>query len=617
MGIIQNLFDIVTRTSPSWRRFFMLALDLIPILPAYLLAHALIDPTQIPLIASKDFILIFLVAGISRRLSGLHALKLYGSNLFVLKHAAVTAIILSAFMFFTPFLWQAQHDIETITAFSIILSFGGTFLRIICASIMDVLQRKSLNLEPVVIFGVSRAGIQLIAALKMSRGMRVVALVDESPTVQGSVVAGFKVQNPDSLGALVKNRKIKKIIIGLDRLTRQSRQDYEEKLAHLNCEIQFIPSVSDLLREHNWSKNLSSRLLPRHQVDLQFDAFDKEFCGRAILVSGAGGSIGSEICLRLLQHQPSKIILFEQSEFALYQIGAEMRGQKSFENVEIIPILGSVCDSSAVEECIKLHHVEIIIHAAAYKHVPIIENSQIEGLSNNIFSTNVICALALKYQIARVVLVSTDKAVRPTNIMGATKRIAELILQVSQRRSQKTIFSSVRFGNVLESSGSVVPLFKKQIENGGPVTITHKEMTRYFMTVEEAAQLVLTAGAMAEGGEVFLLDMGKPIKIADIAKQLITLAGYHYSDKSSQDNVIQIKEIGLREGEKLYEELLIGDNCIETPHPKIMRAIEPSISEEELQVLMKELNQIVDHRDYNAISGFLTKWVDGYRKSLH
>ena len=230
MGIIQILFDIVTRTSPSWRRFFMLALDLIPILPAYLLAHALIDPTQIPLIASKDFILIFLVAGISRRLSGLHALKLYGSNLFVLKHAAVTAIILSAFMFFTPFLWQAQHDIETITAFSIILSFGGTFLRIICASIMDVLQRKSLNLEPVVIFGVSRAGIQLIAALKMSRGMRVVALVDESPTVQGSVVAGFKVQNPDSLGALVKKRKIKKIIIGLDRLTRQSRQDYEEKI---------------------------------------------------------------------------------------------------------------------------------------------------------------------------------------------------------------------------------------------------------------------------------------------------------------------------------------------------------------------------------------------------
>ena len=329
--------------------------------------------------------------------------------------------------------------------------------------------------------------------------------MDESPAVQGSVVAGFKVKSPAALEELVTSHKIKKIIIGLDRLTRQSRQDYEEKLTHLNCEVQFIPSVSDLLRDHKWTKNLSLVYCQDIKLICNLMPLIKNLMAAQYLSLAQVEALVLKFCLRLLQYQPSKIILFEQSELALYEIGCEIRSQKAFENVEIIPILGTVCDTSAVEECIKLHDVEIIIHAAAYKHVPIIEHSQIEGLSNNIIGTNVICTLALKYQIARVVLVSTDKAVRPTNVMGATKRIAELILQVSQGRSQKTIFSSVRFGNVLESSGSVVPLFKRQIENGGPVTVTHKEMTRYFMTVEEAAQLVLTAGAMAEGARFLCL----------------------------------------------------------------------------------------------------------------
>ena len=496
--------------------------------------------------------------------------------------------------------------------------FGSLFLisflsRLLLSSFLNKLEGSGTEKENVVIYGVDRTSIQLITALKLSKTEKVIALVDDNSSLYGALIAGYTVQSSEKLEEICDNSVVSKIIIGQAIIERQTRSELRRSLSVLNVELVFNPTVAELLGFRRGELNISDLIIPREKSVMSLVDMPCAYRGKTILLTGAGGSIASVICKELCKHKINKIILYEQSEFALYTIEKNLRSIEDYHEIEVLPILGSVCDSSMMDEVLKIHKPHIIFHAAAYKHVPIIEQNELVGLRNNVLGTQILNEAAIRHKIDRVVLISTDKAVRPTNVMGASKRIAELLVQGAQEKTIKTVFSSVRFGNVLESSGSAIPLFKEQIAKGGPVTITHKEVTRYFMTVEEASELVLLAGFMALGGEVFVLDMGKSMKIIDVAEKLIRAAGFEPTFDLPKNNQIQIKEIGLRAGEKLYEELLISENTFETPHPKILRAEEPALSSSEIKTLLKELNTLLNEGDKKNVRKFISNWVEGYQ----
>jgi len=353
-------------------------------------------------------------------------------------------------------------------------------------------------------------------------------------------------------------------------------------------------------------------LLERDKFDSSLLDIQGPYKTKSILISGAGGSIGSELCRQILMHAPSKLVIYEQSELALYQIEKELKPIAKKLDVELIAVLASVSDAQTVSDIFAVHNIEVVFHAAAYKHVPLVEANEIAGLNNNVIGTHILANQALRSNIETFILISTDKAVRPTNIMGATKRLAELIIQDCDKRSKKTKFSMVRFGNVLGSSGSVIPLFKDQISKGGPVTLTHDEVTRYFMAISEAAYLVIIAGSFAQGGDVFVLDMGKPVKIKDLAKRMIERSGFTIRNEDNPYGDIEIVTTGLRPGEKLYEELLIGVETLTTPHPKILRAKESSLGSKDIRNLVKEIEVAVKTNNATEARTIVSKWVEGY-----
>ena len=356
-------------------------------------------------------------------------------------------------------------------------------------------------------------------------------------------------------------------------------------------------------------------LLGRNIVNLDLPDIAKTFANRSVLISGAGGSIGSELCRQVLSCRPRRIVLFDLSEFALYSIDREIRPAAELAGVEVATMLGSICDRARVKSVMQAHGVEIVLHAAAYKHVPLVEGNEIEGVKNNVFGTRVLAEVARDLRIDLFIMISTDKAVRPTNVMGATKRLAEMVIQHLQARTRTTKFAIVRFGNVLGSSGSVIPLFRRQIAAGGPVTVTHKEVTRYFMTVAEAAGLVLLAGAYAEGGDLFVLDMGRPVKIIDLARRMIELSGLTAKEPGNPDGDIEIRLVGLRPGEKLFEELLIDCEVLPTPHPKILRAMETCPSRVELTRVLRQLHAAIKANSAEAVRRQITRSVEGFRQA--
>lgn len=482
--------------------------------------------------------------------------------------------------------------------------------------ILDAPKRWGRAGVPVAIYGAGAAGLQLAQALRQSSEVRPVVFIDDNPSLHGSLVSGLSIKAPSELRDVVEARKIQRVLLAMPSAPKTEQNAILDRLSSLPCEVQVLPSYVDLISGKNAELRTVSpdELLGRNKVDLDTPEIAKAYAGRNVMVTGAGGSIGSELCRQLLDCRPARIVLFEQSEYGLYEIERELRPLAAQLQIPIVARLGSVTNRPRVDTVLKGEAVDIVLHAAAYKHVPLVEDNPLEGARNNVVGTQTVADAAKAAGVERFILVSTDKAVRPTNIMGATKRMAELVVQDLQTRSPDTRFAMVRFGNVLGSSGSVLPLFQRQIKAGGPVTVTHKEVTRFFMTIPEAARLVLLAGAYATGGDVFVLDMGQPMKIIDIARRMIELSGQSVRQEGAEDG-IEIKVTGLRPGEKLYEELLIDDDSlVGTPHEKILRAQEAQLSQIEVAAMIKDLNRSLTKGSAADLQKLVEARVDGYHK---
>jgi FlaA1/EpsC-like NDP-sugar epimerase len=470
----------------------------------------------------------------------------------------------------------------------------------------------------VAIYGAGRAGTQLASALRAGHEYLPTAFIDDKRELRGAVIAGVKVFPSEHLETLVAKGKIKEILLAMPSLSRAQQKRILDRIEPLKVKIKVTPPVQRLvdgvLRAQDVREIEIEDLLGRDPVDLDPHLISACITERSVMVTGAGGSIGSELCRQIMNLGPSRLILLETSEFALYSIEQELQNARKTMSVDVqvIPFLGSVLEYEKCKKIMLAFAVDTVYHTAAYKHVPLVEQNPIEGVRNNVLGTLSLNKAAIAAGVKCFVLISTDKAVRPTNVMGATKRLAELILQAFSQQQKNTRFCIVRFGNVLGSSGSVVPLFRKQIADGGPITITHPEITRYFMTIPEAAQLVLQAGAMGEGGDVFVLDMGEPIKIVDLAKRMVHLSGLEIKSDTTPEGTIDIHHVGLRPGEKLYEELLIGTNVEGTSHPLIMRAQEVEIPWIILEDLLTRLEGACDRFDYERVRELLLQAVTEY-----
>lgn len=479
---------------------------------------------------------------------------------------------------------------------------------------------KGSAAKRVVIYGAGMAGAKLCSVLLGGPDFVPVAFVDDNLAVRGSRINGIRVYNSSELPELISQYEIERVLLAMPSAQKWRRREILSRLAPLGVHIQSLPDLSDIIagraRIDEVKEVEIADLLGRDPVPPHTPLFGTCIRGKSVMVTGAGGSIGSELCRQILPLVPRRLILFEISEYALYNIERELRetAKKSGVCVEIVPLLGNAIDRHRVREVLSTFEVHTLYHAAAYKHVPIVEHNIIEGIHNNVIGTWYAAEAAVDAAVDTFVLVSTDKAVNPTNVMGATKRLAELVLQALQQRTKVTRFCMVRFGNVLASSGSVVPLFQEQIRQGGPVTVTHPDVIRYFMTIPEAAQLVIQAGAMAGGGDVFVLDMGQPVRIDDLARRLIGLMGLTVRDAGNPRGDIEIKYTGLRAAEKLFEELLIGTNVTGTDHPMIMRAMEHSLAWPRMQQLLDELLVALQAFDCERALSLLSEAVAEYHR---
>ncbi|MEH6789277.1 polysaccharide biosynthesis protein [Parasphingorhabdus sp.] len=468
---------------------------------------------------------------------------------------------------------------------------------------VDILGRNRFDGEVrnVLIYGAGSAGQQLAASMRSEPAMRLRGYVDDDRRLDGQRLDGDKVFWSGHLPNLIKKRQITDILLALPRINRRKRRAIVEQVREFKVHVQTLPNMQEIISGKISFSDIRELeiedLLGREPVLPNELLFGKTIVGKTVLVTGAGGSIGSELCRQIANSGARRLIMFDLSEFALYEIEKELKkglASHGATTLELIPVLGSVTDAERLKEIFARWQPDTVFHAAAYKHVPLVEANPVEGIRNNILGTQTLAAAAHQAGVRDFILISTDKAVRPTNVMGATKRAAEQIIQTCARNDGETRFSMVRFGNVLGSSGSVVPLFRKQIEQGGPITLTDRKVTRFFMTIPEAAQLVIQAAGMARGGEVFVLDMGKPVKIIDLAETLVRLSGLTVRNQTNPDGDIEIVEVGLRAGEKLYEELIIGNDPMETLHPRIMKAHEVCLAQEVLDGLVAELRDCRD-----------------------
>lgn len=479
--------------------------------------------------------------------------------------------------------------------------------------------RSNIEKSPVIVYGAGQAGARLVSALVHGNEFYPRAFVDDNPELWGNDIRGVRILSPLKIPDLVVEFKITEVLLALPSVSRGRRLEIVKSLRTLPVKVSTIPGLLELVSGSAKFDEIRpiqiEDLLGRESVEPNQQLIQQCITGKSVLVTGAGGSIGSELCRQIIRQRPARLVMVDFAEHNLYSIERSIRSildQEGF-NIEVVPLLGNVLDQCRMTELIRLYGVQTIYHAAAYKHVPIVEYNLVEGVRNNTLGTRTMALAAVACGVERFVLISTDKAVRPTNAMGATKRMAELILQGME--SSDTQFTTVRFGNVLDSSGSVVPLFRSQIESGGPVTVTHPEIIRYFMTIPEAAQLVLQAGAMGGSGDVFVLDMGEPVKIVDLARTMIRLAGLEEITDEHPGGDIVIEFSGLRPGEKLYEELLIGNATIGTEHRQILRATEDGLSSAALEAALDSLSAAVKTANCGQIMSLLREHVQGYKPS--
>jgi len=482
----------------------------------------------------------------------------------------------------------------------------------------NIFQR--MNLPKAVIYGAGQAGRQLAQAMAHGHEMRVVAFLDDDDRLHGHVLNGLPIHSPMDLQGLVETQGVRTVLLAMPSVSRRRRNEILSQIRNAQVAVRTLPSVTDLAQGKVSISDLHELdiddLLGREPVAPNHILLAKNITGKVVLVTGAGGSIGSELCRQILAVGPAKLLLIEQSEFALYAIHQELEeklaGLDGATPPVLVPLLASVQDGDRMREIMSTWHPDTVYHAAAYKHVPLVEHNPAAGIKNNVWGTLCTARAAQEAGVRDFVLISTDKAVRPTNVMGASKRLAEMVLQALAASGTGTTFSMVRFGNVLGSSGSVVPRFRQQIRDGGPITLTHPEVTRYFMTIPEAAQLVIQAGAMAKGGDVFVLDMGQPVKIMDLARRMVELSGLTVKDEQNPEGDIEIAVTGLRPGEKLYEELLIGTDPKPTSHPRIMKAHEAFIPWVELEAKLNALEMAVNVNDVGVIRLMMQQLVAGY-----
>jgi FlaA1/EpsC-like NDP-sugar epimerase len=481
---------------------------------------------------------------------------------------------------------------------------------------------KTANIPRVLIYGAGEAGRQLESALSNAYDMKVVGFLDDDPSLHGISLAGKKIYSPASLEDLPHLLNIHSVLLAIPSASRSRRNQIIEFVKNVRLPIKTLPSMGDLASGKVVASDIRTLdiedLLGRESVFPDLNLLKKNSYKKIVMISGAGGSIGSELCRQITDLEPEVMIMVDQSEFALYKIQQELEqrliGLKQL-SMTLVPVLASVANSGRMSAAIAQWKPDIIYHAAAYKHVPLVESNVIEGISNNVMGTLALAKIASEFKVPNFVLISTDKAVRPTNVMGASKRLAEMILQALEETTNQTRFSMVRFGNVLNSSGSVVPRFHQQIESGGPITLTDKRVTRYFMTIPEAAQLVIQAGSLATGGDVFLLDMGEPVKILDLARRMIELSGLDIKDANNPEGDIEINEIGLRPGEKLYEELLINGSPESTSHKRIFKSHEGFIPWSDLEIKIERLNFLLETSDVSSVLSALRELVPAYKPS--
>jgi FlaA1/EpsC-like NDP-sugar epimerase len=493
-----------------------------------------------------------------------------------------------------------------------IITIGGT--RFTIRSILTIDQRRA-NIDRVIIYGAGSAGIQLASALALGKEYKPVAYVDDDKKKQGTIQQDLRVYKPRHIPRLINRTGASIVLLAMSNTTPSTRARIIQSLSEFEIRVQTIPGFADIVNGDARIEEIRDieieDLLGRDSIPPDENLLDQCIQGKSVMVTGAGGSIGSELCRQVIARSPITLILYELSEYALYAIEQELESTNS--ETKVIAILGNVQDEDLLRELMYSYKVETVYHAAAYKHVPIVEHNIIMGLKNNVFGSRAAASAANSAGVRNFILISTDKAVRPTNFMGATKRFAELILQdFAVNQKSKTTFSMVRFGNVLGSSGSVVPLFRKQILQGGPVTVTHPEITRYFMTIPEAVQLVIQSSALSQGGEVFVLDMGRSVQIKNLAKTMIRLMGKSLRTSEDPDGEIEIEYSGLRPGEKLYEELLIGNNCVRTSHPKITRATESQLEASTLKSLYEEIVSACGSRNHQRIMELVKLAVPEY-----
>ena len=543
-------------------------------------------------------------------------IRYMGLELFVVgaRTAAGSAIVGAVLMHFfvfgvTPYRWSVAY-----ASFSFMYVCGSRYF----TRLFLVNQQAHSQREKVIIYGAGSAGIQLTMSLQSGDEYLPVAIMDDDPLLQFKRVKGLEVYPPSMIESLCRTLDVKRVLLAMPSARGRSRRKVLENLSEFPVHVQTIPDFGDIVSGKARVEDLSDvdviDLLGRDPVPANPKLLQACITGKSVMVTGAGGSIGSELCRQILALNPTRLILLEISEPALYSINRKLESaaMESGSDCEIVALLGSVHHQDRVHEVLETFSVQTVYHAAAYKHVPIVEHNLFEGIHNNVFGTMHTARAAIDAGVETFVLISTDKAVSPTSIMGATKRFAELILQAYNSRTIDTRFCMVRFGNVLESSGSVVPLFRDQIRNGGPVTVTHREIIRYFMTIPEAAELVIQAGSMAKGGDVFVLDMGKPVRIQDLAYRMVNLMGLTVRDDDNPDGDIDIAYVGLRPAEKLYEELLIGNDVTGTRHPRIMRAHEEFLPFDELNVHVEELKTASSAMDYDRARNLLTRTVQEY-----
>jgi FlaA1/EpsC-like NDP-sugar epimerase len=566
-----------------------------------------------PFIAIPIFIKLGLYRAIIRYL-GFHSLWV------VVKAVSLYALLLAAFVLLAriELVPRSVHIINWLTA--LMMAGGSRMIVRWWFAEPRFTADKANSTYKVVIYGAGASGVQVLDQLSTKKGMHIVGFIDDELSLHRRQIRNIPVHPFSHLSRLIEHEGVTDVLLAIPSVSRSRRNQIISLLEPYSVKVKTLPTLAEIaegvVKVDDIRDVEIEDLLGRDQVAPDETLMKKDISGKVVMVTGAGGSIGAELCRQITFLKPAELILFEHSEFALYTIERELKAYNSGGEIIIRPVLGSVVDKERILQACKIAKVQVLYHAAAYKHVPLVEQNPREGIKNNIFGTLHTAEAAIEAGVEKFILISTDKAVRPTNTMGASKRLAELVLQALNDKPSgagSTQFSMVRFGNVLGSSGSVIPLFKQQIKQGGPVTVTDSKVVRYFMTIPEAAQLVIQAGAMSNGGDVFVLDMGEPVNITQLARRMIHLSGFEVKDENTPHGDIAIEFTGLRSGEKLYEELLIGDNVTNTEHVKIMRANEALLNWEELMLLLDRLQQAIDGNDDVAIRLVLTEAVSGYK----